>query len=88
MKLLSTDFLKILKQNFKKILPVEAESFHEDGRMDRQTDMTKLIVAIGNFANVSKNSRMCLANKAASSPPTFSLNKGPHAANQTLRCAA
>ena len=37
MKLLSTDFLKILKQNFKKIPPVGAELFQADGRMDRQT---------------------------------------------------
>jgi len=28
-----------------KILPVEAELFHADGRTDRRTDMTKLIVA-------------------------------------------
>jgi len=34
-----------------KIRPVEAELFHADG----QTDMTKLIVAFHNFANVPKN---------------------------------
>jgi len=38
MTLLSTDFLKIQKQNFKKILPVEAELFHADGRMDRHDE--------------------------------------------------
>jgi len=34
--------------NFVKIRPVGAELFHADG----QTDMTKLIVAFRNFANV------------------------------------
>jgi len=34
-----------------KIRPVGAELFHAEGR----TDMTKLIVAFRNFANVSKN---------------------------------
>jgi hypothetical protein len=34
-----------------KICPVGAESFHED----RRTDMTKLIVAFCQFANVPKN---------------------------------
>jgi len=34
-------------QNFMKIRPVGAQFFHADGR----TDMTKLIVAFGNFAN-------------------------------------
>jgi hypothetical protein len=33
-----------------KILLVGAELFHADGR----TDMTKLIVALGNFANAPK----------------------------------
>ena len=52
---LSTDFRNILKyQNFVKILPVEAELFHADGRTDRRTDMTKLIVAFRNFANAPK----------------------------------
>jgi len=36
---------------FMKIHPVEAELFHTDGR----TDMTKLIVALWNFANAPKN---------------------------------
>jgi hypothetical protein len=31
--------------NFMKIHPVGAELFYADGRTDRQTDMTKLIVA-------------------------------------------
>jgi hypothetical protein len=34
-----------------KIRPVGAESFHENERTDRRTDMTKPIVAFGNFAN-------------------------------------
>jgi len=37
-----------------KILPVEDELFHADGRTDRRTDMTKLIVAFRNFANAPK----------------------------------
>jgi hypothetical protein len=36
---------------FMKILPVGAELFHAD----RRTDMTKLTVAIRNFANKPKN---------------------------------
>ena len=36
--------------NLIKIRPVGAELFHADG----QTDMTKLTVAFGNFANASK----------------------------------
>ena len=41
-----------------KISPVGAELFHTegaDGRTDRQTDMTKLIVLLCNFANVPEN---------------------------------
>ena len=42
-----------------KILLVGAELFHADkqvdGQTDRQTDMTKLIVAFRNFANAPKN---------------------------------
>jgi hypothetical protein len=34
-----------------KIRPVGAELFHED----RQTDMTKIIVAVPNISNASKN---------------------------------
>jgi hypothetical protein len=37
--------------NFMKILPLGAEVFHAD----RQTDMTKLIVAFRNFANAPKH---------------------------------
>ena len=37
--------------NFMKVRPVGAELFHADG----QTDMTKLIVALRNFANETKN---------------------------------
>jgi hypothetical protein len=36
------------------IRPVGAELFHAEGRTDRQTDMTKLIVAFRNFANAPK----------------------------------
>jgi hypothetical protein len=38
-----------------KILPVRGELFHGDGQTDRQTDMTELIGAFRNFANVPKN---------------------------------
>ena len=38
-----------------KIRPVGAQLSHEDGRMDRQTDMTKLIVVFRSFANAPKN---------------------------------
>jgi hypothetical protein len=38
-----------------KIRPVEAELFHIDGRTDRETGMTKLIVAFRNFAKAHKN---------------------------------
>ena len=37
-----------------KIRLVGAESFHADGRMDGQTDMTNLIVAFRNLANRPK----------------------------------
>jgi len=37
-----------------KILPAGAELLHADGRMDRQTDTTKLIVAFRNFAKAPK----------------------------------
>jgi len=40
-----------------KISRVGAELFHVDG----QTDMTKLIVALGNFANAPKNMCKCAA---------------------------
>ena len=36
-----------------KIRPVVAELFHADGRTDRRTDMTQLIVAFRNFAIAS-----------------------------------
>jgi len=37
--------------NFMKIRPVGAKLFHADGRTDRETHMTKLIVAPRNFVN-------------------------------------
>jgi len=36
--------------------PVGAEVFHADGQTDRQTDMTKLKVAVRSFANAHKSS--------------------------------
>jgi hypothetical protein len=41
-----------------KIRPMGVEYFHADGRTDRQTDMTKLILAFHNFANAPKNKGM------------------------------
>ena len=41
--------------NLIKVHPVGAELFHADGQTDRETEMTKLIVATCNFARVLKN---------------------------------
>jgi hypothetical protein len=38
-----------------KIRPVGAELFRADGQTDRQTDMTKRIVAFRNFANAPED---------------------------------
>ena len=38
--------------NLMKIHPVGAELLHTDGQIDGQTDMTKLIVTFGNFAEM------------------------------------
>jgi hypothetical protein len=43
-----------------KIRPVGTELFHADRRTDRQTDMTKLIVAFRVFANAPKNQQNTL----------------------------
>jgi hypothetical protein len=43
-----------------KICPVRAELFHTDLQTDRETDMTKLIVAISNFANAPKSKVICV----------------------------
>jgi hypothetical protein len=40
---------------FHEILPVGFEIFHADRRTDRQSDVTKLIFALRNLANVPKN---------------------------------
>jgi len=37
-----------------KIRPLGAELFHADGRTDRLTDITKLIVAFRNFVNAPR----------------------------------
>jgi hypothetical protein len=42
------------------IRPVEAELFLADGKTDRQTDMTKLIVAFRNFANAPKTQQQMM----------------------------
>jgi hypothetical protein len=41
--------------NFMKIRPVGAEFFHAGGRMEGQTDITRLIVVFRNFANALKS---------------------------------
>jgi len=38
-----------------KIRPVGAELFHAEGQIEGLTDMTKLKVALSNFANAPKN---------------------------------
>ena len=51
----SRDFRKIWILNFMKIRPVDQScSMRTDGRTDRQTDMTKPIVAFRNVANATK----------------------------------
>jgi hypothetical protein len=40
--------------NFMNIRPVRAELFHADGRADRRSDMTKLVVAFRNFGKALK----------------------------------
>jgi len=58
------DFLDKFSKNIQykiliKICPMEDKLFHADGRtngrMERQTDMTKLKVAFRSFANAPKN---------------------------------
>ena len=41
--------------NLIKIRPVESELFQADGRTDKHTDMTNLIVVNRNFAKAPKN---------------------------------
>ena len=43
------------------IRPMGAELFHADGRTDRQIDITRLIVAFRNFANVPNNAHCILS---------------------------
>jgi len=57
---INLDFLHRLSQdaqtsNYTKIRPFGAELFHADGRADRRTDMTKVMVALHNSANATKN---------------------------------
>jgi hypothetical protein len=48
-------FEKAQISSFIKIRPMGAELFHADRRTERQTDMTKRIVAFRNFAKAPKN---------------------------------
>jgi len=41
--------------NFMKILPLGAELFYADGRLDRRRDMTQLIVVLRDFAKEPNN---------------------------------
>jgi hypothetical protein len=41
--------------NFMKILPLGAELFYADERLDRRRDMTQLIVVLRDFAKEPKN---------------------------------
>jgi hypothetical protein len=50
----STIFEKYPHIKLHKFRPVESELFHADGRADRRTDITKLIVAFRNFGNAPK----------------------------------
>ena len=43
-----------------KIRLLDAELFHADGQVVRQTDMTKLTVAFLNYPNAPKNGKLCL----------------------------
>jgi len=47
-------FGKATNIKFFKIRPLGAQLYHADGWADKQTDMTKLFVAFGNFANAPK----------------------------------
>jgi len=40
-----------------KLHPMGGELFHADGRKDRQTDMTKLIVALRSFTKAPKSTK-------------------------------
>jgi hypothetical protein len=48
-------FERQLYLNFMKFLPVGAELLHEGRWMERQTDMTKLILAFQNFTDAPNN---------------------------------
>jgi hypothetical protein len=51
----STEFIKIKYEiSWKSVQWLPSFSVRMDGRTDRRTDMTKLIVAFRNFANVPK----------------------------------
>ena len=47
-------FEKCSKTNFIKICPMGVKLLHSDGQTDRQKNVTKLIVALRNFANAHK----------------------------------
>ena len=55
--------------DFIKIRQVGAELFHAGRRIERRTDMTKLIVAFRHFANAPKNVYVCMADASQSVRP-------------------
>jgi len=55
-----------------KIRPVGAELLHTDGR----TDMTKLIVAVRNYANASKHCELPSACKMVADPLSMLMLRG------------
>jgi len=57
-EILPTDFRQILRYQISR-KSVQWECVVLCGRIDRRTDMTKLIVAFRNFANASKNETRC-----------------------------
>lgn len=66
---------KTQTSNFMKILPVRAELFHSDGRKDgetdRQTDMSKQIVAFGNFVIAPKTATKQETSRGLSFEPKY-----------------
>ena len=50
-----------------KIRPVGVELFYAGGQLDRQKDMTKMIVAFRNFANAPKTRLLVFTTDIASS---------------------
>jgi len=52
-----------------KIRPVRVELFHADRQTDRQTDMTKLMVAFRNFAKVPSKYQLIIILRSENKTP-------------------